>query len=399
MAEARWRWARVDDIVEGQSATVRTVVTRELVDATAQLTGDFNPLHVAAAAVLAAGQSQPVAHGVILLGLISRLIGMELPGPGAVWFEHQIEFLSPVFPGDDVEVTARVARVSRATNVVVLDLEARKSGDVIVLRGTAKVRVPSVFSQEAADMTDAEKVVIVTGASRGLGRAIAEGLGARGFRVVVNYRSDAEAARAVQDAIVEQGGAAVAVGADVSTSVGARRLFDGVIDAYGRVDAIVHNATPPIVRRACLETSADEFHAFFDTYVIGLHELVRAAAPGMTERRFGRIISVLSSYIAETPTKLAAYTTGKHALFGFCRALAVELGPAHINVNMVSPSEIMGPQTDELGVAAREVMTRKIPLRRLAQPTDVARTVAFLLSEDASFISGANVPVTGGLLL
>jgi 3-oxoacyl-[acyl-carrier protein] reductase len=399
MAQPRWRWARIDDIVEGQTATLRTTVTEELIEATAQLTGDFNPLHVDPEAALAAGQSRPVAHGVILLGLISRLIGMELPGPGAVWFEHQVEFLAPVFAGDEVEVTARVTRVSRATNVIVLALEARKLGNVPVLRGSAKVRVPSVFSQEAADMADAVRVAVVTGASRGLGRAIAEGLAARGFRVVINYRGSEAAARDVQAAIVDHGGGAVAVAADVSTPDGARQLFDGAIDAYGRVDAIVHNATPPIVRRPYLETSAEEFRAFFDTYVIGLHELTRAAAPGMKERRFGRIVSVLSSYIAETPTKLAAYTTGKYALLGFCRALAVELGPANINVNMVSPSEIMGPQTDELGVAAREVMTRKIPLRRLAQPADVARTVAFLLSDDASFISGANVPVTGGLLL
>lgn len=399
MTKGRWRWARLDAIEPGQTAAVRATITPELVAATASVTGDFNPVHVDQAAALAAGQSRPLAHGVILLGLVSRLIGMELPGPGAIWFEHQIEFLAPVFPGDDVEVTARVLRVSQATGVVVLELEGVKSGGVAVLRGTAKVRVPSVLEEGADDMSETEKVAIVTGASRGLGRVIAETLATRGYRVVVNFRDNQRAADEVHQAIVAAGGQAALVAADVATPEGGRRLYEGAMEAFGRVDAIVHNATPPIVRRPYADLSSAELRAFFDTYVVGLHELVQAASPGMKERRFGRIVAISSSYTAEMPARLAAYTTGKYALLGFCRALAGELGPSHINVNMVSPTEIMGAATDDLGVAAREVMTRKIPLRRLAQAADVARTVAFLLSDDAAFISGANVPVTGGYLL
>ena len=398
MNDRKVRWACLEAIREGQEATIREKITPELIEATARITGDHNPLHVDPKAALRIGQSRPVAHGVILLGLVSRLIGMELPGPGSIWFENEIEFLSPVYPGDEVELTAKVKHVSPATGVVVLELQGRKVPGVPVLRGRSKVRVSTLSTERNESMVDQGNVAIVTGASRGLGRSIAEALGSRGMHVVVNYRSDESGAKDVVQAIESAGGTARAVGADISDSHGTRQLFEQVMKTFGRVDVIVHNATPPIRQKPYLETTPEEFRGYFDTYVVGLHELVRLAVPGMQERKFGRIIAILSSYIAEVPTKLAAYITGKQALHGLCRALAVELGPWNITVNTVSPSVLVGPRTDDLSIAAREIISRKIPLRRLGRPDDVARTVAFLAGGDSSFVSGANIPVTGGIL-
>ncbi len=392
------RWARLEAMEPGQEVTVRERISAELVAATARLTGDQNPIHVDAQAALEMGQSRPMAHGVILLGMVSRLIGMELPGPGSIWFENEVEFLAPVYPGDEVELTAQVMRVSPATSVVILELRGRKLPDVPVLRGQAKVRVSTLAAERNESVGGQESVVLVTGASRGLGRSIAEVLASRGMRVVVNFRTDETGAKDVVRAIESAGGRAIAAGADVSESIGARRLFEQAMEMFGRVDVIVHNATPPIRHKQYLDTTPEDFRGYFDTYVVGLHELARLAVPGMQERKYGRIIAILSSYIAEVPTKLAAYITGKQALYGFCRALAVELGPWNITVNMVSPSVLIGPRTDELGIAAREIISRKIPLRRLGHPDDVGRTVAFLAGEESSFISGVNIPVAGGIL-
>jgi NAD(P)-dependent dehydrogenase (short-subunit alcohol dehydrogenase family) len=119
----------------------------------------------------------------------------------------------------------------------------------------------------------------------------------------------------------------------------------------------------------------------------------------MKDRQFGRIVGILSSAISEVPTKMAAYITGKQALLGFCRALAVELGPWNISVNTVSPSMIVSEYSDQAGVGAREAMTRKTPLRRLGHADDVARAIVFLVGQDGSFVSGANLPVTGGVFV
>lgn len=391
-------WADIQAIRAGQEATVRQRITADVIRATAEVTGDFNPLHVDLDAALLLGQSRPVAHGVILLGIISRLIGMELPGPGSVWFENDVEFLAPVYPDDEIEITAKVTHVSLATCVVILALSGTKQQGTPILRGHAKVRVSSMMPSGKDSMEDREKVALVTGGSRGIGRTISETLGNRGMRVVVNYRSDQSGADETVAALRKRGCEATAVAADVSDPEGARSLYEKIVATYGQLDVIVHSATPPIVPRSYLETTAEELRSFFDTYVVGLHELVRLSVPGMKERKFGRVIGILSSYTAEVPAKFLAYITGKQAMLGFCRALAVELGPWNINVNMVSPSILLGARTDELGVAAREMIARKTPLRRIGTPGDVAPIIAFLASSESSFISGANIPVTGGIL-
>jgi 3-oxoacyl-[acyl-carrier protein] reductase len=331
--------------------------------------------------------------------MVSRLIGTRLPGPGSVWFDNQVEFLAPVYAGDRVQMTARVSQLSKATRVVVLDLEGTKDGGVPVLRGRAKVRV-AVAAAPSVPMTREEgHVVIVTGGSRGIGRAIAERLAASGWRVVVNYRTDRAGADACVEAVTAQGGTAAAVAADVAAAEGARQLFDGSGNAFGRVDAIVHCASPVVVRKPSIDTSRADFIGYFDTYVAGFHELARLAFPSMKDRKFGRIVAVLSSAIAEAPPNLAAYTAGKAALLALCRSLAVEWGPFNVRVNAVSPSLVTGPQTDAMGPAVREGVARRTPLRRLAVADDVARAVVFLLGDDASFVTGVNLPVSGGLIL
>ena len=243
------------------------------------------------------------------------------------------------------------------------------------------------------------KIALVTGASRGLGRAVAEELGRRGYRVMAGYRNDAAGADACIAAIAAAGGQARAVAADLATRDGAHTTVDACVEAWGRADVIVHCATPAIRPRPYLDTDADDLRSFFDVYVVALHEMVTRAAPAMKERRSGRIIALSSSATSEVPPKLAAYVTAKQALVGLCRAQAIELGPWNITVNLVSPSMVVGDYATEAGLAAREIVARRTPLRRLGEADEVARAVAFLASDEGAFISGANLPVTGGILL
>jgi 3-oxoacyl-[acyl-carrier protein] reductase len=392
-------WADLGKLHPGDEARVNATITRELIETTAQITGDDNPLHLDDDAARRFGQSRPIAHGQILMGLVSRLIGTQLPGPGAVWFESQIRFLTPVYAGDVVNVLGRVAQVSAASRVVVMDIVATNQHGAEVLRGQTKVRVPEPVREADTDMNAAERVALVTGGGRGLGRAVADALADSGMAVVINYRSDRDTAQATVDALRGKGARAVAVEGAVGAAGTARALVERAQNEFGRLDIIVHGATPRIEQRPWNELTERDFHAFFDTYVVGLHELVAAAAPAMQERRFGRIIAVLSSAIAEMPPKLGAYITGKYALYGLCRALAVELGPANVTVNCVTPGMLVSEYADRAGLAAREIVARKTPLRRLGDPADVAKVVSFLASDAASFVSGANIPVTGGIFV
>jgi 3-oxoacyl-[acyl-carrier protein] reductase len=292
-----------------------------------------------------------------------------------------------------------VAQVSTGSRVVVLDLVASNQHGQEVMRGQAKVRVPEPVRKVEETMTAGERVAVVTGGSRGVGRAIAEALGDAGLSVVVNYRVDRDAAEAAVASLRGKGVRALAVEATMGTAGAPGELVKRVEEEFGRVDVLVHAATPRIEPRPWQELTEAEFRAFYDTYVIGLHQLVQGAAPGMQARRFGRVIAVLTSAIAEVPPKLAAYVAAKHALYGLCRCLAVELGPANITVNCVSPGMLVSEYADRAGLAAREIVARKTPLRRLGDPAEVGKVVAFLASDDASFVSGANLPVTGGVFV
>jgi len=391
------RWADLSAIAAGASASATLRLDEDTIARAAEWTGDANPIHVDPAAAREFGQSRTVAHGVILLGAISRLIGSELPGPGSVWFQNDIEFTAPMYAGDTVTVTLTVRQVSLSARVVVLDVVAENASKTVVAQGRARVRVPAPISQQDTTMQNDTRVAVVTGGSQGIGRTVAETLGASGLAIVVGYGSDGEAAASCVAAIREKGGRAEAVAANLTAAGGVQQLVDGALAAFGRIDVIVHAATPPITTAPFLETPIDAFRTYFDMYVGALAHLVQLTAPAMKERRFGRIVTLLSSAIDELPPKLSPYITAKHAALGLCRSLAVELGPANITVNAVSPSMVVGRRTDELGSAARETMTRKTPLRRLAEAQDVANAVEFLVSDEASFVSGANLPVTGGL--
>ena len=241
-------------------------------------------------------------------------------------------------------------------------------------------------------MTAGERVAVVTGGSRGVGRAIAEALGDAGLSVVVNYRVDRDAAEAAV-ASLRGKGVRAAVEATMGAAGAPGELVKRVEEEFGRVDVLVHAATPRIEPRPWQELTEAEFRAFYDTYVIGLHQLVQGAAPGMQSRRFGRIIAVLTSAIAEVPPKLAAYVAAKHALWtpplprGRARA-----GKHHGQLRVI-PGMLVSEYADRAGLAAREIVARKTPLRRLGDPAEVGKVVAFLASDAASFVSGANLPV------
>jgi 3-oxoacyl-[acyl-carrier protein] reductase len=392
-------WADLARLAVGDEARVTATITRELIEATAQLTGDDNPLHLDTQAARRFGQSRPIAHGQILIGLVSRLIGTELPGPGSVWFESQWRFLTPIYADDVVTVTARVAQVSTGSRVVVLDVAATNQHGTEVLRGQAKVRVPEAVREADTGMKATERVAVVTGGGRGLGRAVALALADHGVSVVVSYKSDQSAADETVEALRAKGVRAIAVAGAVGTTGVGRELVQAAEREFGRVDIIVHGATPPIEHRPWNELTDRDFRTFFDTYVLGLHELVSAAVPGMQQRKFGRIIAVLTSAMAEMPPKLAAYVAGKYALYGLCRSLAVELGPSNVTVNCVSPGMLVSEYADRAGIAAREIVARRTPLRRLGDPAEVANVIAFLAGDGGAFVSGGNIPVTGGVFI
>ena len=241
------------------------------------------------------------------------------------------------------------------------------------------------------------KVAVVTGASKGIGAAIAESLAAAGASVVVNYASSKAGADTVVSAITAAGGKAVAVGGDVSKAAQVEGIIDAAIKNYGRLDILVNNSG--VYEFAPIEAITEEhFHKQFNVNVLGLLLVTQAAAKHIGEG--GSIINIGSAITRLKPAATAVYTATKGAVDMITSVLAKELGPKKIRVNSINPGLVETEGTHTAGVMASDMekgMVAQTPLGRTGQPGDIASVAVFLASDDSQWITGELLPVSGGL--
>jgi 3-oxoacyl-[acyl-carrier protein] reductase len=241
-----------------------------------------------------------------------------------------------------------------------------------------------------------ERVALVTGASRGIGRAIALALAREGATVIVNYATRRETAEAVVNAITAQGGRAVAIAADVADAGQVEAMFKEVLGKFGRIDILVNNAG--ITRDNLLLRMKDaDWEQVINTNLKGAFLCARAAAKAMLKQRWGRIINISSVVGLTGNAGQVNYASAKAGLIGLTKSLARELASRQITVNAVAPGFIETDMTKELAAEVRQAMLGSIPLGRFGQPEDVAEAVVFLASEKASYITGQVLVVDGGM--
>ena len=251
----------------------------------------------------------------------------------------------------------------------------------------------------------AGRVALVTGASRGIGAAIARALGAHGASVAVNYLRSAAAAEAVVRDVEDLGGRAAAFGADVTDPAAVQAMVAAVSERLGPVDVLVTSALSsysfdPLARRTAWDVPWEDYQDQLTGSLGGAYHACRAAVPGMRARGSGRIITIASDLVERPGVAYHDYTTAKAALVGFSRNLAADLAPFGITVNCVAPG-LVHP-TDSSAAATdeqRDELEAATPLRRLAAPDDVAGAVLFYASRWSDMVTGSCLFVDGGLVM
>ncbi len=243
-----------------------------------------------------------------------------------------------------------------------------------------------------------EKIAVVTGASRGIGRAIACRLASEGATVVLNYNGAAEKAQAVQAEIEAAGGRAQAVQCNVSDYAACESFFQNVIKTYGRIDILVNNAG--ITRDGLLVRMTEEdFDRVIEVNLKGTFHCLRFAARQMIRQRGGRIINLASVSGVAGNAGQVNYAASKAGVIGMTKSAARELASRGVTVNAIAPGFIETDMTGVLPDAVKEAAVRQIPLGRFGKPEDIAAMAAFLASEEAGYITGQVFHVDGGMVM
>ena len=242
------------------------------------------------------------------------------------------------------------------------------------------------------------RVALVTGASRGIGRAAALQLAADGHRVAVNYVRAADGAEAVVEAIRAAGGEAAAIGADVGTETGVAELFAAVEETLGPVEILVNNAG--VVRdNLLLRMTTEDWDHVLAVNLRSVFLCTKTALRGMLRARWGRVISVTSVSGLSGNAGQANYAAAKAGIVGFTKSIAKEVGSRGITVNAVAPGFVETDMTDEIDEAGRELVKGQVSLGRFGTPEEISAAVGYLASEQAAYVTGQVLVVDGGLAI
>lgn len=376
----------------GEHRIIEHQFTESEVNSFAELTGDYNPLHLDQNYASTTSAGDKVVHGMLVASFVSTLIGMEIPGPGALWNDFQVSWRKMVRIGDVLKFKATITSVNVSLDLIMIDIKGVGAlNNELYLDGSAKVMIMDKKKMVKSSILSESKI-LVTGATGILGSAVCRRFAEEGAKLVLWGRDVSKLEKLrneLHDAVIDM------VCCDLSDensvhNQGKKLFYDN------NVDGIVHTAASSLFLTGSVDsTNLIELKKHLDIGVIALQQLATSFMQNRREKKRGFITAVLTEAIYDVPpVKMSAYVAAKMASWGLIKSYANELGPLGVRCNAVSPGLMETPYSKNISIRTKKIEEAKNPMRRICTPDDVAMTILFL--SVSGFINGVNLPVTGG---
>lgn len=391
---------KFDFIKIGDQTQLTHTIKQQDIDQFVKLTGDDNKIHVDEEYASKTIYKKPIAHGMLGASFISTIIGTKLPGDGAFWFSQSLEFLLPVRVGDTITVKVKVIQKNERLKIIELQTDIFNQSKQKVTTGTAKVKmIEEKQPVEKKKNKSIKKVVLVVGGTGGIGKAVCLQLANDGFDVAIHYHNNEKLAKELQKQVVALGKKAITVGADITDFSQVKGAVEDVAGKLGSITAMVNCTASQIPNIRFRDIEWDCMQEHYDVNVKGAFNLLKCVVPIMEENKYGKIVNFSSMVVEKPSAQWAHYITAKSALCGFSRALAYELAPKGIRINLISPGMTDTGLIADIPEKVKLLTEAQTPLGALASPEDIAGAVSFLVSERSDHLSGETIRVNGGQVM
>lgn len=391
---------RIEQFHVGQTAVIRQRIGREEVARFVALTGDDNPLHVDEGYAQTTPLRGVVVHGMLGASFVSTLIGKHLPGEGALWLSQKFDHHVPIRLDDELELRAEVVHVHAVQSLLTLRIEVTNQLNQRVTSGECKVKVLDLEGPRAERATQPrDALVVVTGGSSGIGAAVARALGASGCEVGVVFHKNEAGARGVVEEVRAAKGRAFAVQADLASADSIARMAEQVATRSRHVVGLVNAGAAPAVEKGLDDLEWEDVQLQLDTQVKGAFLCIKQLLPLFVPQH-ASIVNV-GSVVTDLapPLTWIAYALAKHGVHGLTKCLAEPLALKGVRINTVAPGMTNTRFVSGTSERVRLMTEMQTPLRRIAEPDEIADVIAFLLGPGSRHMTGQTIRVNGGRTL
>ena len=401
----------IKDIYIGLEKKIYKTITKKELKQFIRLTGDTNPIHFNKNYTSKTLLKKPIVHGMLGASFISAVVGNKLPGPGAIWFSQNLEFLSPVRVDDKLCIIAKVIYKDDQFGIIKLNTEIFNQNNIKVLTGEAKVKLTVKNNNQNSNIVKLKKkkkekkifikknnikTVIILGASGEIGENVAIAFSKLNYNVCLHYFKNKTKINKLFSILKNKKNKIIKIKANIVSKNSTDLMMEKIYETYGRIDLIINCTSTKIIPIKHRKSKWKDFNSQIETHVKGTFNIINSSYDYFKINNGGKIINILSQYIDSPTNDLHHYVVGKSALSSYIKSVVPELAAHGIIMNSVSPGLTNTDQTANLPEGLKVLSIAKTPLKRLCSKDDIVNAILYLASNKANFLCGETIRINGG---